>query len=268
MKRSLALVGCGAMGSALLKGWLSLPNTQESFTHFWIITPHSEHVKPFLTDSRVQWFSSSNDLTEVPDVIVFAVKPFILEEILPHYKDFNSLFVTVASGKSLAFYERHLSPTLPIIRAMPNIPVSIHQGVTGLFTKTDLSPHHMTLLKACFLDLGFCVWVNSDDDIDKMTALSGSGPAYVYFMIESLAKIAESLGFEKKTAMSIALNTFRGATNYAQASHENPTVLRQRVTSPKGTTIEALNVFETRGLYTILEDGVKAAYKRAREIAE
>jgi len=122
MGLTLALVGCGAMGSALLKGWLTLPDSESRFKKIWVIAPHKEKVKPFLKDSRVEWVDSPDSLSHTPDVIVFAVKPYHLEEILPHYRRFKSLILSVAAGKSLSFYEKILSSEQVIVRAMPNPP--------------------------------------------------------------------------------------------------------------------------------------------------
>ncbi|OJW53326.1 MAG: pyrroline-5-carboxylate reductase [Alphaproteobacteria bacterium 41-28] len=268
MGLSLALVGCGAMGSALLKGWLTLSDSQTRFKAFWVIAPHRANVEPFLEDPRVQWVSSPQELPEDPDIIVFAVKPFIMEEILPLYKAFHSLFITVATGKSLAFYEKFLSPPHSLIRAMPNTPVTIHQGVIALLANATLTADQKRLCEKCFEGLGFCTWVKSDEDIDKITAISGSGPAYVFYLIESLAQAAESIGFDKETASNLALYTFWGASTYAHISNDPPSVLRQHVTSPKGTTAAALNVLETDGFYNLMEAAVKAAYNRARELGD
>lgn len=266
MALKIALVGCGAMGSALLKGWLTLPDSSERFEKFWVIAPHREKVEPFLGDSRVQWIPSPEALTDTPDIILFAVKPYILEEILPAYTSFDSLFISVATGKSLDFYQQILSPSVPFVRAMPNTPVVIHQGVIGLLTHGELQEAYKTLIETCLGALGFCLWVDSDDDLDKLTALSGSGPAYVFAMMEALALSAESLGFDKEIALSLSLKTFLGAATYADQSDDSPTVLRERVTSPQGTTAEALKVFKKEGLNTIINEAVKAAYRRAREL--
>jgi pyrroline-5-carboxylate reductase len=269
MGLTVALVGCGAMGSALLKGWLTLPNTQSSFESLWVIAPHRKNVEPFFSDSRVQWLLSPKDLPSSPDVIIFAVKPFLLEEILPNYSSFDSLFVSVVAGKPLKVYETLLSPTLPILRAMPNTPVAIHQGVIGLLANKNVTQSHKAIIDMCFQGLGYCPWVQSDEELDKITAISGSGPAYVFYMIESLAKGAESLGFNKTQALQLAYHTFVGASIYALQANEDPHVLRQHVSSnPKGTTAAALDVLETENIYSVIEHAVKAAYQRAQEIAK
>ena len=268
MALKVALVGCGAMGSALLKGWLTLSDSRERFEKFWVIAPHREKVEPFLKDARVQWLSSPEGLSHIPDIILFAVKPYILADVLPAYKSFNSFFISVATGKSLDFYQQILSSSLPFVRAMPNTPVVIHQGVIGLFTTGQLTKDQNALIDMCLGALGFCLWVKSDDDLDKLTAISGSGPAYVFAMIEAMAASAESLGFDKKTSLSLALSTFMGAATYAHQSKDSPTILRERVTSPQGTTAEALKVFERDGLGTMMDEAVKAAYHRAKELRE
>ncbi|MBS0272518.1 MAG: pyrroline-5-carboxylate reductase [Proteobacteria bacterium] len=271
MGLKLALVGCGNMGSALLKGWLTLSNSMESFSSFWIINPHRENVAPFLKDKRVQWFSTPDELPHSPDVIIFAVKPLILDEVLPLYTTFDSFIISIASGRPLAFYETIFTSSRPILRVMPNTPVEFHKGVIGLLADMTLKPKHMNIVKMCFQELGFCLWVQSDDELDKLTAISGSGPAYIFYMMEALAKAAESLGFHEETAMALAINTFWGASNYAHetfALGQRPEEHRQRVTSPQGTTAAALKVLETGKFYNLIERAVDAAYTRAKEQAD
>jgi pyrroline-5-carboxylate reductase len=263
VKLKLALVGCGAMGSALLRGWLSLTY----FDTVWVIAPHRNKVEPFLGDPRVHWLVSPDQLPETPDLILFAVKPSLLEEILPLYRSFNSLIISVAAGKAVSFYERHFL-THPIIRAMPNIPVCIHQGVIGLLANTQVTPDRKVMVGRFFQDLGLSIWLSSDEEVDKLTALSGSGPAYVYYMMESFANAAENLGFDTKTAYSLALQTFLGATLYAQEVKQPPALLRQHVTSLKGTTEAALQVLEKGGLKDLMDAAIKAAFERAKELRE
>ena len=267
MGLSIALVGCGAMGSALLKGWLTLSDTKERFENLWVIAPHREKVEPFLKDPRVGWIPSPEHLPQTPDLILFAVKPYHLADILPHYKAFETLFISVASGKPLSFYETYLSPSSSLVRAMPNTPLSIHQGAIAFLSKVSLSPQNKEKVEACFRGMGFSFWVNSDDDLDKVTALTGSGPAYVFYMIEAFSRAAEVLGFSKETSLQMAISTFEGASIYAQQSGQPPESLRAQVTSPQGTTAEAIKVLERGDLYHLMEEAVKAAYKRAKELA-
>lgn len=266
MALKIALVGCGAMGSALLKGWLTLADSFERFEKLWVIAPHRENVEPFLTDERVQWLASPENLEQTPDIVLFAVKPYLLNEILPAYKSLKSLFISVASGKSLDFYQGILSA--PIVRAMPNTPVVIHQGVIGLLTLSTLTEEQKARLETCLGALGYCLWARSDDELDKLTALSGSGPAYVFAMMEAMAASGESLGFDQQTALQLALQTFLGASSYAHQSGETPGILRQRVTSPHGTTAAAMKVLETGGFNNLIDTAIKAAYLRARELKE
>jgi len=266
MALKIALVGCGAMGSALLQGWVTLSNSAELFEKFWVIAPHRDRVAPFLKDPRVEWLPRVEDLALSPDIILFAVKPTLLKEVLPAYKAFNSLLISVAAGKSLSFYEKILPSSLPFIRAMPNTPVNIHKGTIGLLTQAKLAQDQKDKVEACFQGLGFCLWVKSDDELDKLTAISGSGPAYVFAMIEALAQSAESLGFDKRTSLSLSLQTFLGAANYAFQSEDHPSLLRQRVTSPQGTTAAALRELEAGGLNDLINTAVRAAYHRAREL--
>ncbi len=266
MRLRVALVGCGAMGSALLRGWLTLSDSESRFKNIWVITPHRESAVHFLDDSRVEWFASPSSLPHSPDIIVFAVKPHLLEEILPLYKSFDSLIISVASGKPLSFYKKVLPLSHTIVRAMPNTPVEIHKGVIAFLANTTLTPDQMNMINICFKDMGFCLWVSSDNEIDKITAISGSGPAYVFYMIEAFAQGAESLGFHKEMALSLAVSTFWGSSVYAHDLKGSPAVLRKNVTSPQGTTAAALNVLETGNLHALMEAAMKAAYTRAKEL--
>ncbi len=264
----VALVGCGAIGSALLKGWLTQQDSHSRFKSFWVVAPHAERVDPFLDDHRVMWCRTPEYLPGKPDVIVFAIKPFQLDKVLPHYKEFDSLIISVASGKRLAFIETFFSEGQAIVRAMPNTPVSIHQGVIGLLGNQHLTPDQKLMVETCFNGLGYCPWLTSDVDIDKMTALSGSGPAYVFLMIEALSKAGVELGIDPQTSLSLAIQTFVGASLYAQQADVPPEVLRERVTSPHGTTSAALAIFEKYGLTKLIEAAVEAAFIRAKELGK
>jgi pyrroline-5-carboxylate reductase len=224
-------------------------------------------VEPFLKDPRIGWISSPEQLSQTPDVILFAVKPYHLAEILPQYKTFETLFISVASGKPLSFYETYLSPSSVFVRAMPNTPLSVHQGTIAFLSKVSLDHQNKQMVENCFRGMGFFFWVNSDDDLDKVTALTGSGPAYVFYMIESFAQAAEALGFSKEISLQMAISTFEGASIYVQQSGQSPKSLRAQVTSPQGTTAEAIKVLERGDLYHLMEEAVKAAYKRAKELA-
>jgi pyrroline-5-carboxylate reductase len=266
MALTLALVGCGAIGSALLEGWLTQRGT-DRFSSFSVITPHKEHVDPFLHDTRVAWFSKPEDMTESPDCILFALKPYQMEDALPSYTHYDSLILTVASGKTLSFYENYF-PYQGLIRAMPNTPIRIHQGVIGLLANQKVNDDQKKLAELCFNGLGYCTWLSSDEDIDKITAVTGSGPAYVFYMIEALTKAALSLGFDKETSTSLALHTFCGASLYALESKTPPEALRAQVTSPKGTTAAALEILTNQGIIQTMEEAVKAAFNRARELGK
>ena len=250
------------MGSALLRGWLATSPLRTVS----VIAPHEITVVPFLADSRVQWFSSPSALQAVPDFFVFAVKPFLLEDILPLYQSFDTLMVSVAAGKSLAFYDTLLSHH-SVIRAMPNLPVGCCQGVIGLLPNAHVTQFQRTLVNTCFQGVGQCHWLGSDEDVDKLTAVAGSGPAYVFYLIEALAQGAQSLGFDPDVALELASQTFFGSIDYARESGNSPSLLRQQVTTPNGTTAAALRVFERGDLNGLMEAAVRAAFARAKELS-
>lgn len=249
------------MGSALLKGWLA--HLQDPFIS--VITPHRASVLSFLGNPRVSWYPSPEILSSLPDVFVFAVKPFLLEAILPLYRDFETLMVSVAAGKPLSFYE-NLLPDHGWVRAMPNLPVRYGQGVVGLLANDRARSDYPENLTTCFQGLGACYWMKTDEELDKLTAVSGSGPAYVFFLIETLAQAAESLGFDPTLALSLATQTFLGASVCVASSRESPATLLGQVTTPQGTTAAALAILESAQFKESMQGAVQAAFKRAGEM--
>lgn len=268
MGLSLALVGCGSMGSALLKGWLTLPNSHDHFDAFSVIDPHPENILPFQQDKRVSRILSPDLLPSNLNLIVFAIKPSSLEETLPLYAAHKALVISVAAGKSLSFYENFFPENTPIARAMPNLPVSCQQGIIGLLPNKAVTSFDRETLTKCFSPLGFTCWVETDDDIQKLTAISASGPAYVYSLIEAFTEAIENMGFQKPLSDRLALHTFLGACQSVNLSGESPSHLREKVTSPQGTTAAALEVLGKGKLSSLFTQTIEAAYQRAKELSQ
>jgi pyrroline-5-carboxylate reductase len=255
----LLLVGCGVMGGALKQGW--------------------ERVKaPF--EVTVIDLSYSGALATIdaipenykPDIIIFAVKPQVLPEILPLYVRFKAtgcLFISIAAGISLDTYHKHLGDDEHIIRAMPNLPVTVGQGMAVLVTRSNLSGKHRTLGQSIFESSGKVIWIENEGLMDVVTAVSGSGPAYFFRFIECLAAsgIANGLSFE--VAMELARQTAIGAGAMLQQTSDTVADLRKRVTSPGGTTAAALNVLDhAHTLSRLTHTAVKAAIQRGQELAK
>lgn len=263
----VTLVGCGSMGSALLRGWLRSSDA----LRFNIVAPHRETVAPYLdNEDRVKWYSSPEGLGAPLQCLVVALKPMVLEEVLPLYKgkvDEKTLIISVATGKTLAFYKEHLGQE--IVRAMPNTPVSINQGVIGLAAAPKIYLKFRTQVDGLLGSLGYLAWLESEEQLNQVTALSGSGPAYVFYMIESMAQAGEGMGLSASQAYEMALHTVAGAGAYAVASGLPASVLRDNVTSPKGTTEQALKVLmNSDGLEPLMSTAMQAALNRAKELAK
>ena len=262
--RGLVLLGCGQMGSAMLRGWLANG-----------LSPRAVHVlDPRPSDwVRAQGVHINQPLPGSPAVVLVAVKPQMMAEALPALAAMGggaTLFVTVAAGTTITTYERVLGAATPVIRAMPNTPAAIAQGITAITGNAAATPAHMDLAEGLLTAIGQVVRLEGEHQMDAVTAVSGSGPAYVFHMIEALAAAAEVEGLAPHLAMTLAKATVAGAGALAKASDEPPARLRQNVTSPGGTTQAGLNILmdaET-GLTQLMTRTVHAAAERGRELGK
>ena len=262
-EQGLVLLGCGKMGSAMLAGWLNhgLPAAS-----VWVIDPYpSDWLK-------TQGVNINAPLPEVPLVVLVAVKPQKMGEALPTIQVLGggvSLFISVAAGISLATFENVLGADTPIIRAMPNTPAAVRQGITALIGNGNTSDADILLAEDLLSAIGETVRLDDEGQIDAVTGVSGSGPAYVFHLIETLAQAGEAHGLPRALAMKLAKSTVAGAGALAMAADEDPSQLRINVTSPNGTTQAALEVLmnEEQGFPDLLHRAVKAATDRSRELS-
>ena len=200
-----------------------------------------------------------------------AVKPQQLAEVAtalaPLAANQHPLVISIAAGISASDLSRWLGGHASVVRAMPNRPALIGAGVTGLYADTDVSAPHRAMTERLLEAVGSAVWVQSEGDIDLVTAVSGSGPAYFFLLIELLEAAGIAQGLSADVARKLAVGTAAGASALAKASGEEPSVLREQVTSKGGTTAAALAVFKDAGLDQIVMRAVQAAAERSREIA-
>ena len=204
------------------------------------------------------------------DVIVLAVKPQQMREavkpLLPLAA--STLVVSIAAGIRLADLSRWLGGHAAVVRAMPNTPALVHAGVTGLFAPPAVGEAGREAAGRLLAAVGEVVWLPREDDLDAVTAVSGSGPAYVFYFLEAVDEAARELGLEPAAARALALATFAGAAKLARERAEDPAVLRAQVTSKGGTTERALATMEAAGLKARIKDAVKAAAARSRELGD
>ena len=264
MTQKMTLIGAGRMGSALAGGWLKAGQAGA----IDIVDPHvSDTVQAWADAGQVRL----NPDVEAADILVVAVKPQVfgdLAESIAARVGPETLVLSVMAGVSLATLEAKLG-TPNVARAMPNTPAAIGRGITALVGNSRVSDDRMALAEALLAAVGQTVQLESEDQMDAVTAVSGSGPAYVFHLIETLAAAGVAEGLSEDLALTLARATVAGAGALAEASDEGPDQLRVNVTSPGGTTAAALGVLmdEGTGFPPLLRRAVKAAADRGRELA-
>lgn len=262
-RRGLVLLGCGKMGSAMLEGWLARGLPASSV---WVTDPlPSDWLQSQLVHLNV-------DLPGRPAIVLIAVKPQMMQDALPSLQALgngDTVFLSVAAGVTIANYETILGAQTPIIRAMPNTPAAISQGITAIAGNALATPSQMDMAEALLSAVGDVVRLDSETQIDAVTGVSGSGPAYVFHLIECMAAAGEAQGLPADMAMKLAQATVAGAGALALQSDESPAQLRRNVTSPNGTTQAGLEVLmdENAGLPPLIKATVAAAADRSRELA-
>lgn len=264
ISRGLVLLGCGKMGSAMLEGWLRTTLPAEAV---WVMDPApSDWV-------RDQGVHLNEGLPANPAVVIIAVKPQMMQTALPDVQaigDGDTLVISIAAGTSIATFETVLGAQTPIVRAMPNTPAAIGRGITALVGNAQVEEAQMDLADALLMSVGQTVRLASEDQMDAVTAVSGSGPAYVFHLIETLAAAGEAEGLPADLAMQLAKATVGGAGELAEDVDEAPAQLRINVTSPNGTTQAALEVLmdQKSGFPALLKRAVAAAAERSRELGQ
>ena len=264
--KKICFVGGGNMASAMLAG-LTKKHPQLA-CH--IIEPFAPAREKLSTLNVVVHESANREAIEGADAVVLAVKPQVLKdvcgELLPHLR--GELIVSIAAGTRAGTISRWLGGHGRIVRTMPNTPALIGQGITGLYAPPTLTSADVATATALMQSTGPVIRVETEAMIDAVTAVSGSGPAYVFHFIESMLAAAQSVGFGAGDARTLVLATMKGATALAEASDESPSVLRERVTSKGGTTAAALAVIGERGVQAAYVDAVGAARDRGAELGD
>lgn len=261
--RGLVLLGCGRMGGALLEGWLAagLPPAR-----LHVIEPATASVAGF----AARGVAVGGALPPSPAAVLLAVKPQMMAEALPQVAPLagpSTLFLSIAAGTPLVFFEAALAPATPVVRAMPNTPAAVGRGVSALVANAP-GAAFLPLAEALLAAVGETVRLEDEAQMDAVTALSGSGPAYVFHMIEAMAAAGEAEGLPADLAMRLARATVCGAGELARLSPEPAAALRVAVTSPGGTTAAGLTALmdPEAGLGPLMRRTVARAAARSREL--
>nr|WP_255616839.1 pyrroline-5-carboxylate reductase [Aurantimonas sp. VKM B-3413] len=263
---TILLLGGGNMGTALLGGWLESGLRPESVL---VVDPTvGDALRPLLARGVRH---AEAIPAETFDIAVLAVKPQMMDAALPPLKNAlkpQSLAISIAAGTTVGLIERHLGER-PVVRAMPNTPALIGRGITGAYANTRVADEGRGTADQLLSASGPVEWVETEALIDAVTGVSGSGPAYVFYLAECLAKAGEAAGLPAHLAMRLARHTVAGAGELMIRSEETPAKLRKNVTSPNGTTQAALDVLMAEdGLAPLMSRAVAAARDRAEELAK
>ena len=268
------LVGAGRMGSALLKGWLAQGIAPD---RIFVQEPSlGGDVAALIRDAGIGT-GTPPALPTAPAVVVIAVKPQAMDDVLPSLAALtgrDTLVISIAAGTTIANIARHFAPDAAIVRAMPNTPAAVGRGITALYANAFVQPGQRDACAALLGAVGETVWLADEAQMDAVTALSGSGPAYVFLLAECMAKAGEAAGLAPELAAKLARATVSGAGELLRLSDLDPAELRRNVTSPGGTTAAALRVLmgeadcgDAGPLEAIFREAVEAAALRSRELA-
>lgn len=264
----IAFIGGGNMAASMIGGLIAdgWPNDR-----IRVAEPDAERRAWLQEHFGVAALASNRDAAAAAEVVVLAVKPQVLRQvardIAPAVAGHHPLVVSIAAGVRTGDIQRWLGGRAAVVRAMPNTPALVQAAATGLYASPEVNEAQHSQAEALLRAIGVTVWVEDEDALDAVTALSGSGPAYFFLFIEALEAAGIDLGLEPAQARLLAVQTAVGAAKLALESDEEPALLRQRVTSPGGTTERALAVFEEGGLRQLVTRAVTAARDRARELA-
>ncbi|MEG6510173.1 pyrroline-5-carboxylate reductase [Methyloligella sp. 2.7D] len=264
----LLLVGAGKMGGAMLRGWLDGGLDPKS-VHVLDPAPSPEMAALFQAHGIEAGDKPEPGLE--PAIVVLAVKPQILGAVMPEIESLvgpDTVVLSIAAGKTLGFLEEHLPKGAAAVRAMPNTPAAIGQGVTAVCANAHVTPAMRTACEALLQAAGSVHWIENEDLMDAVTAVSGSGPAYVFLLTECMAEAGVELGLDRELAAALARETVSGAGALMAGSKEEAGQLRQNVTSPQGVTAAALEVLmEKDAMPGLLKRALAKAAARSGELS-
>lgn len=266
---TIAIIGSGNMGASLVGGLIA---DQYPKDKIWMSDRDSEKLKHIAQQFGVHTTQDNHEAVKVAEIVLLAVKPQHLKEVAIEIKasiqKHKPLVLSIAAGIRESSLREWLGDDMAIVRIMPNTPALIGCGASALFANSRVTPEQHNAAESIMRSVGLVVWLEDENWMDIVTALSGSGPAYFFLFMECLQQTAEELGLPKKVARLLTLQTAFGASRMALESEEPLAELRHRVTSPGGTTEKAIRVFEEAHLQKIIGQAVESAKTRSEELAK
>lgn len=267
-RSTIAIIGAGNMGSSLISGLVSQHYPPKQL---WASDPSPEKLQLLQHKFGVSVTPNNEDAIHNAETIIFAVKPQVMEamvrELAGTIQSNKPLIISIAAGIREARIQEWLGGKISIVRSMPNTPALIGCGAAALYANSYTSPSQRKLAEAILRCVGLVVWLEDEKQMDAVTALSGSGPAYFFLLIEALQQAGKMLGLPEETARILSLQTAYGAARLALESDEPVAKLRQRVTSPGGTTEKALQILEQGEFQKLITQALSAAKQRSEELA-
>ncbi len=264
----VGFIGGGNMAQAIISGLLASGIKPADI----MVSDPVDAIREMLGEQGIQTTTDNTQLLEFTNTtdstIVLAIKPQLFQQVLsPLQGKFNKqLILSIAAGVSIDSIEKLLDHK-NIVRAMPNTPALIQAGATGLYASDNVNDIDKATAEAILSATGLVLWVDSEEKLHAVTAVSGSAPAYFFYVMESMINAGVELGLTKEQATQLTLQTAFGSASMAITSEDSPTVLRQKVTSPNGTTHEAIESFKANGLDKLIAKGMQACDNRSREMA-
>lgn len=268
---NIAFIGGGNMASALIAGLLA-KGQPSSLLH--VVETDAKKLADFQAQGLNTYDASNVDNTkraiEKADVVVLAVKPQVMKDVLLPVKDSwgEQVVISIAAGIATDSLAEWLGPQVKLVRAMPNTPAMIQMGATGLYATGGVSEAEQQLAQQVMSAAGLVLWVDDEELLHAVTAISGSAPAYFFYMLESMIATGEKLGLTQTQATALAMQTALGSAQMALTSHDTPAELRRKVTSPNGTTQAAIEVMDAKQMHQIIADAMLACEQRSRELSQ
>ncbi len=264
----IGFIGGGNMASSIIGGLVASGFAAEQI---WASDPNAESLNKLLAVAPVNTASDNNALIAAVDIVILAVKPQIMKivagDIAASVQDRKPLVITIAAGVTSASLDGWLGGNTAIVRCMPNTPALVRSGATGLFANTEVNATQRAQAEQILQAVGLALWVDNEAQLDAVTALSGSGPAYFFLVMEAMQAKGLQMGLSAEVAKQLTLQTALGAAQMALGSDVDAAELRRRVTSPNGTTERAINILQAGGLEALFDQALEGARLRAEELA-
>jgi len=264
------LVGCGHMGSALLNAWIELKSY--SFT---VVDPFNyNELKKKYHKKKIHFYNKTPNQSQIKkfDIIIFAVKPQDAKKVVIEYQNFefkkNSVIASIIAGKKINFFKKNIKNALQIVRVMPNMPALINEGISCFVSNKNFIKKNKKTIDDLFKKVGKTIWLKNEIEIDKATAISGSGPGYIFTLIDAFERASQQIGFSKKISRELVLSTILGSVKLMDKTKKEPSDLANSIAVKGGTTEAGIKVLNKNYPKNIMYKTCLAAYKRASKLGK